>query len=77
MTNQDKTDNLNYLIDPTFSKVNRLFVVLFKNKEDRTPFSGYYTPNFEITDFYVLVDGKSFLGVPVKNKEKRMEKLLK
>ena len=29
MTNQTKTYNLNYLVDPTFSKVNRLFVLSF------------------------------------------------
>ena len=29
MTNQTKNNNLNYLIDPTFTKVNRLFVSLF------------------------------------------------
>ena len=28
MTNQTKTNNLNYLIDPTFTKVSRLFVLL-------------------------------------------------
>ena len=27
MTNQAKTNNLNYLIDPTFSKVNRLWLL--------------------------------------------------
>ena len=31
MTNQTKNNNLNYLIDPTFTKVNRLFVSSFKN----------------------------------------------
>ena len=31
MTNQIKTNNLNYLIDPTFNKVNRLFVLSFDN----------------------------------------------
>ena len=34
MTNQTKTNNLNYLIDPTFNKVNRLFVLSFENEED-------------------------------------------
>ena len=28
-----KTKNLNYLIDPTFNKVNRLFVLSFENEE--------------------------------------------
>ena len=29
MTIQHQNKNLNYLIDPTFTKVNRLFVLLF------------------------------------------------
>ena len=39
MTNQTKTNHLNDLIDPAFTKVNRLFVLLFENEEDRTSFS--------------------------------------
>ena len=74
MSNQDKTDNLNYLVDPTFTKVNRLFVLSFENEEDRTYFGEYYTPTIEITDFNVLIDGKSFFDVPVKNKEEAYEK---
>ena len=31
MSNQTKNNNLNYFIDLTFSKVNRLFVILFEN----------------------------------------------
>ena len=44
MSNQTKNKNLNYLIDPTFTKVNRLFVLAFENEEDRTSFSDYYVP---------------------------------
>ena len=29
MSKQTKTNNINYLIDPTFSKVKRLFVLSF------------------------------------------------
>ena len=61
VTNQTKTNHLNHLIDPTFIKVNRLFVLSFKNEEDRTSFSKYYVPKVEIKDFNVLIDGKSFL----------------
>ena len=60
MTNQTKTNNLNYLINPTFNKVNRLFVLSFENEEDRTSFPKYYTPKVEIKDFNVLIDGKVF-----------------
>ena len=31
MTKQTKTNNLKYLIDPTFSKFNRLFVLAFES----------------------------------------------
>ena len=76
MTNQTKTNHLNHLIDPAFTKVNRLFVLLFENEEDRTSFSKYYVPKDEIKDFNVLIDGKSFFDVPVENKEEAYEKTM-
>ena len=76
MTNQTKTNNLNYLIDPTFNKVNRLFALSFESEEDRTSFSNYYTPKVEVKDFNVLVDGESFFDVPVKNKEEAYVKII-
>ena len=68
MSKQALNNNLNYLIDPTFIKVNRLFVVFSENEEDRTSFSKYYVPKIEIKDFNVLIDGKPFFEIPVKNK---------
>ena len=47
MSNQTKNNNSNYLIDPTFTKVNKLFVSSFKNEDDRTSFTKYYTPTVE------------------------------
>ena len=44
MTNQTNTNHLNHLIDPTFTKFNRLFVLSFENEEDRSSFSRYYVP---------------------------------
>ena len=76
MTNQTKTNNLNYLIDPTLNKVSRLFVLSSENEEDRTSFSKYYAPKVEIKDFNVLIDGKSFFDVPVKNKEQPCGKIM-
>ena len=61
MTNLTRNNDLNYLIDPTFTKVNRLFVLLFENQNDRTSLSKYYVTNVQIKDFNVLVHGKSFL----------------
>ena len=76
MTKQAKTNNLNYLIDPTVDKVNRLFVLSFEIEKDRASFSKYYTPKVQIKDFNVLVDGKSFLDVSVRNKEEAYEKII-
>ena len=51
ITNQTKNNNLNYLIDPRFTKANRLFVLSFQNENDRTSFSKYYVPNVQINDY--------------------------
>ena len=68
MTNQTKTNNLNYLIDLTFNKVNRLLILSFKNEEDRTSFSKYYKPKIEKkTLMHSLME--SFFDLPVKNEE--------
>ena len=77
MTNQTQNNNLNYLIDPTFTKVNRLFVLSFENKDDRTSFSKYYVPNVKIKDFNVLIVGKSFFDMPRKNEEETYEQIIK
>ena len=76
ITNQTKNNNLNYLIDPTFTKVNRLFVLSFENENDRTSFSKYYVPNVQIKDFNVLIDGKSFFDMPIKNEEETYEQII-
>ena len=69
MTVQPQNNNLNYLIDPTFTKVNRLFVLSFARNaqgDRRDYFSHYYVPNVEIKDFNVLIDGKIFFDLSVK-----------
>ena len=74
MINQNKTGNLNYLIDPTFKNVNRQFVSSFENEEDTIYFSKYYTRTVEIKDYNVVVVGKSFYNVPVKSRKETHEK---
>ena len=69
MSNQAANNNLNYLIDPTFTNANGLFVLSFENENDRVYFSKYYSPKVEIKDFNVLIDRKLFFEIPVKNKE--------
>ena len=76
ISNQTKYNNLNYLIDPTFTNVNRLFVLSFENEDDRTSFSKYYIPKVEIKDFNVLIDKNPFFEVPIKNKEEAYEQII-
>ena len=78
ITTQPKNNNLDYLIDPTFRNINRLFVLSFKNGNDdpsRDVFDKYYMPLVEIKDFNALIDNKPFFDQPVKNKQAH-EKLI-
>ena len=63
------------MINPAFTKVNRLIVLSFENENNRTSFSKYYLPSVQIKDFNVLIDGKSFFGISMKN-TKHMKQLL-
>ena len=77
---QPQNNNLNCLIDPAFTNVNRLFVLSFprnNNTDSRDSFSHYCVPNVEIKDFNVLIDGKSFFDLPLKMKKQSMKKILK
>ena len=83
MTIQNNNNNLNYLIDPTFANVKKLFVLSFKRIEEknvkndrRDSFSYYYVPKVQIKDFYILIDGKSFFGLPVEHEEETYGKII-
>ena len=70
-TIQPQNNNLNYIIDPTFTNVNRLFVLSFTKDN-----VGDNRDSFFIKDFNVLIDGKSFFDLPVKDEEEVYEKII-
>ena len=74
--NQTATSNLNFLTDPTFNNINRLFVLAFPNEEDRRSFSKYYTPTVEIKDYNFTLDGEPFYEIPIKNKQKTYKAII-
>ena len=79
MTIQPQNNNLNYLIFPIFTNVNRLFVLSLtrnNNTDSRYSFSNYYVPKVKVNDFNVLIDGKSFFDLSVKNEEEAYEKII-
>ena len=79
ITIQPQNNNLSYLIEPTFINVDRLFVLSFARNtkgDNRDSFSYYYVPNVEIKDLNVLIDGKNFFDLLVKNEEQAYEKII-
>ena len=79
MSIQPQKNNLNYLIDPTFTNVNRLFVLSFprnNNTDCRYSFPNYYVPKVKVYDFNILIDGKNFFDLSIKNDEEDYEKII-
>ena len=79
MTVQSQNNNLNHLISPTSTNVNRLFALSFSRKnntDSRYSYSNYYVTKVEVHDFNVLINGKSFFDLPVKNEEETYEKII-
>ena len=79
ITTQPKNNNLDYLIDPTFKNINKLFALSLKNGNDGPTgdsFVKYYMSLVEINDFNALIDNKPFFDQPIKIKQKANEKLI-
>ena len=74
MTTEAINDNLNILIDPTFTNVNRLFVLAYQNADDRQSFSQFYLPNVMVKDYNVIIDKLAFFDLPIKTEEEAYEK---
>ena len=48
---------LDYLIDSSFHRVNRFFVLTFGNEAQRTSYKGSYLPTVEIKNYNFIIDG--------------------
>ena len=64
------------LYDPTFTNVNRLFVLAYQNADDRQSFSQFYLPNVMIKDYNVIIDKLAFFDLPIKTEEEAYEKII-
>ena len=63
-------------IDYLFCHFKELLEEIIQQKIGETLFHIYYVPNVRLKDFNVLIDGKSFLDLPVKNEEEAYEKII-
>ena len=64
-----KNANSNYLVEPSFQGVNRIFVLTFENDAQRTSNKRYYLQNVKIKYHNVVIDGKNVFDQPIKNKK--------
>ena len=77
MTTEAINNNLNILIDPTFTNVNRLFVLAYGQvNNDRQSFSRFYLPNVMVKDYNVIIDKLLFFDLPIKTEEEAYEKII-
>ena len=60
MSAEEANNNLNILIDPTFTNVNRLFVLAYRNDDNRQSFYEFYLPRVRIKDFNIIIDKLAF-----------------
>ena len=76
MTTEAINNNLNILIDPTFTNGNRLFVLAYQIADDRQSFSRFYLPRVMIKDYNVITDKLAFFDLPIKTEEEAYEKII-
>ena len=84
MTIQSNNNNVSYLINPTFTKVNRLFILSFERiagennttRDHRDSFTHYFVPDIKIKDFNVFNWWKGFFDLPLKNEDEAYEKIV-
>ena len=76
MSAEEKNNNVNILIDPTFTNVNRLFVLAYQTADDRQSFSQFYLPKVMVKDFNVIIDKLAFFDLPIKTEEEAYEKII-
>ena len=76
MTTEAINNNLNVLIDPTFTNANRLFVLAYQNADDRQSFSQFYLPKVLVKDFNVIIDNLAIFDLPIKTEEETYGKIV-
>ena len=74
MTTETFNNNLNILIDTTFTNVNRLLVLAYQTAKDRQSFSQFYLPRVMVKDYNVIIDKLAFFDLPIKTEEEAYEK---
>ena len=64
VTAKERNRYLEFLINPSFQGVNRLFVLSFENTDGRTSYTRYYLPLVEIRNYDVVIDCRNLFIQP-------------
>ena len=76
MTREEINYNLNILVDPTFTNVNRLFVLAYQTADNRQSYSQFYLPKVMVKDYNVIIDKLALFDLPIKTEEEAYEKII-
>ena len=77
VSSQSLNQHLDYLTDPSFQGITRLFVLSFKNNTNRNSHRRSFLPSVEIKNYYVTIDGSNFFDQIVKNGTRTYENIRK
>ena len=66
MKSINRKTKLDHLIDPSFQRVNRLFVLAFENNAHRINHTECFLPKVAMKNYDVMIDGQNFFDQPVK-----------
>ena len=69
MSTEEENNNLNILVDPTFTNVNGLFVLAYQTADNRHSYFQFYLPKVMVKDFNVIIDKLAFFDLPIKTEE--------
>ena len=75
MTTEAIDNNLNILVEPTFTNVNRLFVLAYQTADDRQSYSQFYLPKVMVKHYNIIIDKLAFFDLPIKTEEEAYEKI--
>ena len=67
ITTERQNQHLDYLIDPSFQGVNRLFVLSFEDGAQRKSYKRYYLATVEIKDYNIMIDRQNLFNQPIRN----------
>ena len=79
MTTEAVNNNSNILLDPTFTNVNRLFVLAYgvdNNNYMRQSSFEFYLATVMVNDYNVIINKLAFFDLPIKTEEEVYEKII-